>query len=340
MMDMVMANLVVLYGGIFWVVAWRLTKLIRNEGASRIESAERLWKDSVRRKDTGLVKRKAMEEEAFKIFTLYEMTREITKSLSEKQAFQIFRQRLSRHVAFEDCSWVDAHPGNALRDEQSEAELIFPLKGKDEVNGWLVLKGVKAQDREKVRILGHQFAMALRRVRLYQKIGKIAITDGLTGVHTRGYVMDRFEEEVSRCKQRGLSMSFLMIDVDHFKDLNDRYGHLTGDQALRSIGRIIRESIREIDIPGRYGGEEFCVILPETDLKGALYAAERIRKAAEQTVIRADEESFQVTLSIGIATYPEHGGGVSEIIDKADWALYRSKKRGRNMVSAFGLFQN
>lgn len=102
----------------------------------------------------------------------------------------------------------------------------------------------------------------------------------------------------------------------------------------------LRQNIREIDIPGRYGGEEFCVVLPDTDREGAKFAAERIREAAEQASIRAYDAAIRVTVSIGIATYPDDGQSFNEIIDKADWALYRSKKQGRNRVTSFGVYES
>ncbi len=188
-------------------------------------------------------------------------------------------------------------------------------------------------------ILGHQFALALRRVRLYQEIEKIAITDSLTELHTRRYVLDRFEEEVKRSKVRNINVSFLMIDVDFFKKYNDSYGHLTGDKILREIAFIIKENIREIDIAGRYGGEEFCVVLPDTGSDGAQYAAERIRKAANDTAIKAYDATIKATLSVGISIFPYDGKSLDELVDKSDWALYRAKKKGRNRVCCFGTYK-
>ena len=131
-----------------------------------------------------------------------------------------------------------------------------------------------------------------------------------------------------------------MIDVDHFKNFNDQYGHITGDQILREIGALIRENIREIDIAGRYGGEEFCVILPDTDQQGAQFAAERIRHAAQLADIKAYDATVKITLSICTSTFPDDGKKVDELIDKSDWALYRAKKQGRNAVSSFGVYED
>lgn len=291
----------------------------------------------IRKKD--LVREKLdLEEETLKIFTLYEMTREITRSLSDEEAFEIFKSKLQKHVQFSECRIYEAHDIEVKSLTDAPDFLLFTLQSKSKQMGYLSFKGIKATDREKVMILGHQFALALRRVKLYEEIERIAITDSLTGLFTRRYAFGRFQEEMHRSKDKKYKLSILMIDVDFFKKFNDNFGHLTGDQVLREISNIVRQNIREIDIPGRYGGEEFFIILPDTDRDGALYAAERIRKATEETLIKAYDATIKATVSVGIATYPQDGTTAEELIDKADWALYRSKKLGRNRVSSFGVY--
>ena len=214
----------------------------------------------------------------------------------------------------------------------SKDYFIFPLQGKRRRIGCLVIKGLTEGNKEKFTILASQFALALWRVKLYGEIEKVSITDSLTEVYTRRYALGRFQEEIKRAGMRHTQLSFLMIDVDLFKDFNDKYGHLTGDQILREVGILIKENIREIDIAGRYGGEEFCVILPDTDRQGVLYAAERIRQAVEKAVIRAYDAEVQITLSIGVSTYPHNAEAIEGLIEKADSALYTAKRDGRNRV--------
>ncbi len=132
----------------------------------------------------------------------------------------------------------------------------------------------------------------------------------------------------------------MMIDADHFKMINDQYGHLTGDQVLHEIGQIIKENVREIDIVGRYGGEEFCVVLPDTDLDGSRVVAERIRRCASNKHIRAYDNTIRISLSAGISIFPTDGKALEELVDKADWALYRAKSQGRNCVVAFGAYKS
>jgi diguanylate cyclase (GGDEF)-like protein len=123
-----------------------------------------------------------------------------------------------------------------------------------------------------------------------------------------------------------------MMDIDDFKACNDKYGHLVGDVVLKEISRMIRESVREIDLVARYGGEEFSLILPETDRKGAILAAERIRKRIAQHVFSAYDEKLNVTVSAGLAVYPEDASDIERLIGKADAALYRAKNSGKNII--------
>ncbi|MCA9408836.1 MAG: GGDEF domain-containing protein [Candidatus Omnitrophica bacterium] len=279
-----------------------------------------------------------LENKALEIFTLYEMTKDVSKSLNESVAFDIFKTRLSQHVSFTNCRLLDPDDQDIKLLRKSSEHFIFTLRSKRHKIGYLDIEGILENDREKVNILAHQFALSLRRVKLHREIEKIAITDGLTGVNTRRYTMERLNEEYQRSKIKKIPLSFLMIDVDFFKKINDKYGHLSGDQVLREISEVIKENIREIDIAGRYGGEEFCIVLPDTDKAGAQYVAGRIRKAAEDKIFKVYDNSLKVTVSIGTATFPLDAQKVEELIDKADWALYRAKKQGRNRICSFGIY--
>lgn len=305
-------------------------------GDEKLIELKEVYQAKLKQRATLGLKKERLQQQAHEIFTLYDMTREITLSLSEEKSFEIFKTKLKEHVFFTDCTFVPALSVELNQMRDSREYFVFMLKSKRRKIGYLAIKGLKDEEREKVMILGHQFALALRRVQLYKEIEMIAITDSLTGLYTRRYVMERFREEVSRAKMRKSTLALLMIDVDLFKNLNDTYGHLTGDYVLTEIGAIIQKSIREIDIAGRYGGEEFCVILPDTDVKGAKYAAERIRSEAEQDQIKVFDAKIKITVSIGIAMLPEHSKDLNDLIDKADYALYRVKKVGRNKVLCFG----
>ena len=284
-----------------------------------------------------LAEKARLEHEAAQIFTLYDMTREINRHFNEQEAFNIFKRRLRENITIGDCQLVDEVPP-APPMAGPDGEEVFVLKSREKKLGFLVAQGIAPKDKEKFAILAHQFALAYQRIKLYKDIETLAITDGLTAVSTRRYFLERFDEEIKRAQARKIKMSFLMLDVDHFKTINDRHGHLTGDAVLKEIGVIIKENIREIDIAGRYGGEEFCVVLPDTDLEGARVVAERIRKAAEARIIKVYDTVLSITVSIGVSAYPSDGDLPEELIDKADWSLYRAKSQGRNCVVAFGMY--
>jgi diguanylate cyclase (GGDEF)-like protein len=167
-------------------------------------------------------------------------------------------------------------------------------------------------------------------------LSEVTTRDSLTGLYNRWYVLEKIESEMNRSVRHGSPVSLLMIDIDHFKRVNDSYGHAVGDQVLQSVGRTLRESCRVYDVPGRYGGEEFCVVLPETRLGNTPVVAERIRTRLEETPTMVGDLSIIVTASIGAAGVdqtPDEGlMSPGALIDRADRALYSAKSRGRNRV--------
>lgn len=171
-------------------------------------------------------------------------------------------------------------------------------------------------------------AQAIENTMLYKSTEYLSITDGLTGLYNHRHFQEQLEVEVKRGQRYDLNLSLIMIDLDHFKEFNDSYGHLEGDTLLRKIAQILKSSLRETDFVARYGGEEFAVILPETNKEGASIAAERVRRAlSEQTF---GEVGAKMTVSLGVASYPDDACLRADLIRKADEALYRAKREGRN----------
>lgn len=168
-----------------------------------------------------------------------------------------------------------------------------------------------------------------------RRLEEMAITDELTGLYNRRHVMDELKAEFSRSTRFGLPLSCMAIDLDFFKEVNDRYGHLAGDAVLRQISDLFHKNFREPDILARIGGEEFLVILPQTDVQGALAKAELLRGQVEQHAFTIDHgETIRMTISIGVAAYPdERIHNIDHLMKIADDALYRSKETGRNRVS-------
>lgn len=167
-------------------------------------------------------------------------------------------------------------------------------------------------------------------------LSEISARDSLTGLYNRWYVMEKIDSEMNRALRHGSPMSVLMIDLDHFKEINDSFGHPAGDEVLKSVGQVLRESCRVYDVPGRYGGEEFCIVLPETRVNNTTTVAERIRRRLETTHLPVGGASVTVTASIGIAgTDSATSDGIlsaSALVERADRALYSAKHHGRNRV--------
>jgi diguanylate cyclase (GGDEF)-like protein/PAS domain S-box-containing protein len=169
---------------------------------------------------------------------------------------------------------------------------------------------------------------------------EIASRDDLTGLYNRREINRQLANEVARCRRHGHSMALLLLDLDHFKMVNDTYGHSVGDEALRSVASLLRDGIRGEDQAGRYGGEEFVLLLPETSPEGALHTAERLRQTIATSIVlakRADGSTLPVDLSasIGLAIYPNDGSNEELLLEAADRALYQAKNNGRNQTVTF-----
>jgi len=167
-------------------------------------------------------------------------------------------------------------------------------------------------------------------------LSEVSARDSLTGLYNRWYVMEKIESEMNRSLRHGSPVTVLMMDIDHFKRVNDTWGHAVGDMVLQSVGRVLRDSCRVYDVPGRYGGEEFCVVLPETTMGNSPAVAERIRLRLESSTVPVEGTNVHVTASIGIAGVDAATADAvltaSALIDRADRALYVAKHRGRNRV--------
>jgi diguanylate cyclase (GGDEF)-like protein len=260
---------------------------------------------------------------------LYELTKDICKSLDEEKVFAIFNKNLKKHIGIGDCRYIkDSADLIKYKDY-----LILPLNLEvNQIAGYLAVDRILETDKEKFGILAQQFLIGLRRALLYRKVQGLTITDELTSVYCRRYFLERFSEELKRSKKNKLSLTFLMIDIDNFKQFNDRYGHLVGDAILRQVTKTISQAVRQIDFIGRYGGEEISVVLSETNREQANFAAERIRQAIALEVIKVYDEELRVTVSIGVSTFPDHALNMQNLIEIADQALYLAKETGKNKV--------
>jgi diguanylate cyclase (GGDEF)-like protein len=198
--------------------------------------------------------------------------------------------------------------------------------------GALIAEDLQEAQDHTFRVIANQVGLQLSRVRLYQQVESLAVTDALTGLFVRRHFLERAEEELTRSRRHKLSCAMLMIDLDHFKSKNDTHGHLVGDVVLRSVAGLVQQHLRDVDLMARFGGEEFILLLIETPADQALAVAERLRQLVEVHAIQAYDELLNQTISVGIALFPEHGNSLQELIDRADQALLAAKRSGRNRV--------
>jgi diguanylate cyclase (GGDEF)-like protein len=199
--------------------------------------------------------------------------------------------------------------------------------------------GLTVDDMDFMAILSHQLAAGIEMSLLFDKISLLSQRDGLTGLYNHRMFKEKLTQELSRRGRNNKPLSLMMIDIDHFKQFNDSYGHQAGDAVLKQLAAVITGQTRgrTIDVCCRYGGEEFTVIMPELDLSRAVTVAERLRKTVEDTpfFIKDREEKSKVTISLGVASVaPEEDANADDLVKKADDALYQSKRLGRNRVSA------
>jgi diguanylate cyclase (GGDEF)-like protein len=179
---------------------------------------------------------------------------------------------------------------------------------------------------------------ALTNAHKYDAIRRQVVTDHLTGLYNRRYFMNRAGEEIERSLRHQAPLSVLMIDIDHFKDFNDSFGHATGDRVLQTVARAMKEALRKPDICSRHGGEEFAVLLPDTPGDSAYYVADRVRKTLSGTRYTGLglPPEVNITISVGVATCPRDATGLDELMELADKALYRAKADGRDRVVLWG----
>jgi diguanylate cyclase (GGDEF)-like protein len=234
----------------------------------------------------------------------------------------------------------------------SKEPLFTSFKGKTKIEGsFLALParfsghrvGVLAFGRRKLdaftqgnidflQIVSNHVAMVVRNARMYERTKELATQDELTGLANRRHLLERMEHEFRRHRRFSTPMAVLMIDIDHFKRYNDEHGHSYGDEVLRRVARVLEASMRDVDVIGRYGGEEFAILLPSANAEQALIVADKLRRnVAEQT---QDMGGTGVTISVGLAVADHATTSPMELIELADQALYRAKAEGRNRVSA------
>ena len=209
------------------------------------------------------------------------------------------------------------------------ARLSAPLNIHNENIGNISLYTTKSQafDKESeniIRLLATDFSTR-----------HLSITDGLTKLYNSRYFKEMFEMEFERAKRFKKNLSMILLDIDHFKSINDTYGHLQGDSVLKEIGYILKQSVRKVDFVARYGGEEFTVLAIDTDIDNTCILAEKIRKQIEFHRFKAEKNPLKVTVSLGVASISEDVSNYLDLIKRADDSLYKAKEGGRNRVCVY-----
>lgn len=192
------------------------------------------------------------------------------------------------------------------------------------------------EDLALLELLAAHAAKALDNTRLFAELQRLAIIDDLTGLFNRRHFFEVARLEFERARRYQRSLSIIMMDIDHFKDVNDSLGHLVGDAVLQIVAERCKQNMRETDVIGRYGGEEFVLLMPETSADGANMVAERLRVAIGDTPITTHGETVRITISIGLAILVGDCKDLDQLIQMADAALYAAKRGGRNTIGILG----
>ena len=242
-------------------------------------------------------------------------------------------QELQVEASNGSAGWY-SDPGDVV------SQAALQLRTGDTIIGVMLIasasrRELSAAELDRLQVIGNQASLAVQNALLHEELERLSVTDRLTELYNHGYFQQRLEEELGRASRFGHTLSLIMLDIDDFKNFNDTYGHPRGDRVLQAVSQVIRDNLREMDVAARYGGEEFVVVLPETDAEGAAAVAERIRASvAVFGFVGLDTEGpISKTVSVGVATYPDHATTQSALIETADSAMYDAKRDGKNKVS-------
>jgi len=216
--------------------------------------------------------------------------------------------------------------------------IFLPLIAEEQVLGVLMMwgKDLEESDLPAAALFASQVAIAMENARLYIRTQQLAITDDLTGLYNRRGLYELGQRETDRALRFGFPISVIMLDIDHFKQINDRFGHDNGDQVLRVLADRCKRNTRSVDIVGRYGGEEFVILLSESDLKTAYQVAERLHQHVVSDPVHTDAGEVNITVSLGVSSVSEEICTLSDLIRSADQAMYKVKESGRNGVVVMG----
>lgn len=213
--------------------------------------------------------------------------------------------------------------------------VLAPLRGAESPLGLLAIQPTdeSGADRDLLGVFATHAGTVLENARLYRRLEEEAETDGLTGAYNYRYFMRALAREMDRVRRTGSSLAVIMVDVDNLKEYNDRFGHLGGSAALKELAELMGRNTRSVDAVAKYGGDEFCVLLPESSWPGAEALAERLRSKVEEHLFEGDGQR-RLTVSMGLAVFPEEGTDPRDLLQSADRRLYQAKLAGRNRIGS------
>lgn len=266
------------------------------------------------------------EDEIRRIFSVYEVNRRLAAEIDEDRLFKDIVKELASLPGVTDVF--------TSGEEKQHIGYFSFVFGAGADKQYVYVAAPDACVYSQLPHIMSQFSVFLDRAHMYKRLQRMSITDALTGVANRRHFTERYRLEFNRSQKSAYPLSVLMIDIDHFKNVNDTYGHLVGDEILVSVAHTITEQLREIDFVARFGGEEFVVFLPETGKEAAMKAAQRVCATVASSEYRAYDEKMHISVSIGAATFPDDSDDKDALIERADAALYAAKEQGRNRVIA------
>jgi diguanylate cyclase (GGDEF)-like protein len=266
----------------------------------------------------------------------------LTVILKPKAQSEVIRGRRPRLVGPEQAGDMLMNP-QLIRYMGFESGLLVPLVNQRRPNGLLKLFSTQPNqygdnDLAAMEAVGQILSRTIENVKSNALLRRMATIDGLTNLYNRRFFMEQLTREFKRALRYRSNLAVIMLDIDHFKQFNDTHGHLKGDYILRTLGTILKSCVREVDVIGRYGGEEFAVILPEANIEQGLIVAEKIRQAVETfpfKISRRKSGLTPVTVSLGVSTLTQDIANITDLVNRADTALYRAKNEGRNRCFIF-----
>ncbi len=247
----------------------------------------------------------------------------VLKALKEKETFNEFRNKSLKKKPF-----------------QQDSLIFFPLMIKEQISAYLLclkdeLKELSKDEMESLTLFASLAGISFDNAFLHQQVKESSITDDLTGLYNHRLLKSQLEKELKQAQRYGKFLSIILFDLDNFKDYNDSFGHLEGDEALKKIGKILKKNTRLSDFAARYGGDEFAIICPNTSLKEATIVANKLQQAVSRYRFKSDTSNnkfYKITMSAGISTFPLHANNIKDLLSAADSALFKAKKQGGNRL--------